>query len=264
MSPSFAFLVGLWVGSAFAPGALDRQLAAERGELRLPLDFARAEARQLTLVFHQRGDVPPAAYEPAAGNLPARLAIYSPHYLRGGTLRPLLDLTVELCQPYLQRSSRAPAAVSCCRGDLAGELRRRASQHDRRAPAYRVDAYLEPKPPSAATCWRWPTRSTATSCPALRRRRSAVLELRLPSRRSLVSSGSDLGDDDFPCAYFERARTARGGALLALDIEPGYKRFLVARVLARLTARPRPTTAALLRRGSAAERHARAGSPCRR
>ena len=236
MSPSFAFLVGLWVGSAFVPGALERQLAEERGELRLPLDFARAEARQLTLVFHQRRDVPPATYEPAAGNLPPRLAVYTPHYLRGGALRPLLDLSVDLCQTYLQAILESHLRRQLASGGGVGEeLRRRAlATMTDVPPPYRVDAYLDAQASFGAHLLalaneidRNELRRRAAGrslCPLLERPEGPLPLMQLWERT--------FGDEGFPGAYVERgthgeARVRFSRSTLSRD----DKRFLVARVL---------------------------------
>ncbi len=145
--PPFAFLVALWAGSAYAPGALDRQLAARAAEAApLPLQFAREEAQRLQLVLHDYGETVAAEYEPAAGTMPPRLRLYAPHYLRGVELRPVLDLTVDLAEPLFDAllESRLERELALPQSDLAAELRRRAEATMVDVPArHRLAAYLD-------------------------------------------------------------------------------------------------------------------------
>jgi hypothetical protein len=146
MMPSFAFLVALWAGSAFAPGALERQLAEPGRVAPLPVAFARGEARRLALVLHHRRDDVAAAYEPAAGGAPARLRLYAPYYVRGVELRPVLDLQVDLAENLFHAllASHLERRLAPAGGELAVELRRRAeaTMADVPPPA-RLAAYLD-------------------------------------------------------------------------------------------------------------------------
>jgi hypothetical protein len=147
MMPPFAFLVALWAGSAYAPGALDRQLAArESGAAALPLEHAREEARRLQLVLHDRRATVAAVYEPATGKEPARLLLYAPHYLRGVELRPVLDLQVDLAEGLFHAllASRLERELALPQGELAAKLRRRAEATMVDVPArHRLQAYLD-------------------------------------------------------------------------------------------------------------------------
>lgn len=147
MMPSFAFLVALWAGSAYAPGALDRQLAArEGGATPLPLAFAREEAQRLQLVLHDDREAVAAEYEPATGKAPPRLRLYAPHYLRGVGLRPVLDLQVDLAEGLFHAllASRLESELASPRSELAAELRRRAEATMVDVPArHRLEAYLD-------------------------------------------------------------------------------------------------------------------------
>jgi hypothetical protein len=147
MMPPFAFLVALWVGSAYAPGALDRQLAAREVEgAPLPLAFAREEAQRLQLVLHDYRETVAAEYEPAAGTMPPRLQLYEQHYLRGVALRPVLDLQVDLAEPLFSAllESRLERELALPQSELAAELRRRAEATMVDVPErHRLAAYLD-------------------------------------------------------------------------------------------------------------------------
>lgn len=147
MMPPFAFLVALWAASAFAPGALDRQLA-ERADAAapLPLAFAREEARSLQLVLHDYAETVNAEYEPAIGTAPARLHLYARHYLRGVELRSVLDLPVDLAEGLFHAllASRLERELSLPKSELAAELRRRADSAMLDVPPrHRLEAYLD-------------------------------------------------------------------------------------------------------------------------
>lgn len=121
-------LVSLWAGSAFAPGAIDRHLADPGTSDRLPVGFAREAAERWIVSFHEDRASVPAEYLPGRGGSPDRLALYGPAYLNGLELRPVLDLTVDLCEAYFHALLEGYLVRHMAQpGDpLGAELRQRA------------------------------------------------------------------------------------------------------------------------------------------
>jgi hypothetical protein len=153
VSPSFALLVGLWATSAFAPGALERQLAAAGGGIEpLPVGLAVEEARRLQVIVHRdAGDVPAAYVAPVAGS-PPRLALHGPGYLHGLELRPLTELTVDLVEGYFHALLEGFLEHEVAAGSVLGqELRRRSATALPEVPAaHRLEAYLDAQASFAA------------------------------------------------------------------------------------------------------------------
>lgn len=140
------YLVGLWVGSAFAPDALARQLgeAVQRGHL--PLAFACAMEEDLALELHYSRHSVGATYRPPRAQTSEALALYAPSYLRGLRLVPVVDMPVDVGEGYfhalldghLRRELGRPA------GALSAELRRRADEAMADVPEEdRVEAYID-------------------------------------------------------------------------------------------------------------------------
>jgi hypothetical protein len=138
-------LVGIWVGSAFAPGAVERHLVASAAEWPLPVGFALDESRRLVLAFHRDDAEAPAFFLEGPAGTPPRLVLYGPHYLRGVELRPLLDLPVDLSEGYFQALLEGFLRHQIETGGTLGpELRSRAQATMVDVPpAHRLEAYVD-------------------------------------------------------------------------------------------------------------------------
>jgi hypothetical protein len=137
------YLVGLWLGSAFAPDAIARHLAAAG---HLPLEFACEEEHELAVAVHYRRDGARASYVPAAPQTPDRLALYAPFYLRGLALVPVVEMPVDVCEGYfnallqahLRRQLGRPAS------EVGWQIRQQAPLAMPDVPrAQQVEAYLD-------------------------------------------------------------------------------------------------------------------------
>ena len=100
MGGLLCYLVSAWAGSAYGPAALERHLdeSARRGHL--PVAFARELEDDVGISLHFRSDHAIAAYLPAFGGEPERLALYAPFYLRGLDLVPVVDMPVDVSEYY--------------------------------------------------------------------------------------------------------------------------------------------------------------------
>ncbi|HEV8629575.1 MAG TPA: hypothetical protein VGV61_04595 [Thermoanaerobaculia bacterium] len=234
MSSLFLLLVGLWAGSAFAAGAVDRQLGEAATLQRLPLGFAREEARRLVLVFHQDPDQPAAGYLAANAGGQARLALYAPHFLRGLQLRPLADLPVDLSEAYfnalleayLRRQLGLPGS------ELGVELRRRALSTMTDVPvARRLEAYVD-----AQTSFGSHLLSVANELDRSQQRRQAtgrslcgLLSRPLPLFTLWERA---LGDGGYPGAYVLGGPPGEGALRFSRSVlTASDKRLMVERVL---------------------------------
>ena len=222
------YLIGIWIGSAYGPGALTRQLDAAGARGHLPLDFAHEVAPDLPLELHYWRDASMAAYLPASAHESERLALYAPFYLRGPDLVPVVDMPVDVSEYYFHALLEAHLRRQL--GRAGGEV----SQHIRaRAPAVmtdvppdrRVEAYVDALASFGAHLLAVANeferkdaqrRSRGGVCPLLGRR------LPLTELWDRMFAGEPYAGD-----YFSGGRVATSRSVLA----PADKAFLVGSVL---------------------------------
>jgi hypothetical protein len=139
-------VVGIWVGSAFGPNALERHLADASLQGHLPLGFALESERGLALDLRYRTDGESASWMAGSQRRRERLVLHAPHYLRGVSLVPVVDMPVDaseryfhaLLEAHLRREAADPASA------LGRQLRRGAVRTMRDVPvAARLDAYVD-------------------------------------------------------------------------------------------------------------------------
>jgi hypothetical protein len=139
-------VVGIWVGSAFGPNALERHLADASLQGHLPLGFALESERGLALDLRYRTDGESASWMAGSQRRRERLVLHAPHYLRGVSLVPVVDMPVDaseryfhaLLEAHLRREAADPATA------LGRQLRRGAVRTMRDVPvAARLDAYVD-------------------------------------------------------------------------------------------------------------------------
>ena len=127
MSGLFAILLSLTLGSAGAPGALEREIEAARSEAALPLGFAVPLTDRVGLAFHANPSWSRAWFQATERSGRGVLALSIPHYLKGLRLRPIREMqpdTAEyLFHALLEARLETEAAAG---GALAAEIRRRS------------------------------------------------------------------------------------------------------------------------------------------
>jgi len=216
-----------------APGAIDRHLGDAATQPRLPVGFAHEQAPRLLVTLHQDRSAVPAEYVRGQAGSPDRLVLYAPAYLRGLELRPVLDLTVDLCEAYFHALLEGYLLHHMAQpGDALGaELRRRAAITMTDVPAaQRYAAYLDAQASFGAHLLAVANELDRSE----RRRRAAGSSLCASLSRPLplfVLWERVLGDDPYPGAYVTVAPGGEEVRFSRSTLGRGDKRLLVERVL---------------------------------